>query len=456
MKSLLITLLAIASIPAIAQNCEHCNAALRKDMYTYSSNNYLTAKYALNISQSEYEEMKKDFHHDGSVPIPWLGGIVNGTFDYNQFRKTLQDYIAKAESETTIYQNTDYTILATNPMSYPYWKACMETCNLRNGVYIYRIEDAENFGQYKVRYSPAPRESDSIFCKIIINSQDTTIEQDAIIFKNGSATYTFPRKFINNKSETLISVNASQSPGGGTSYSADMKSVYIKPAGVRVTSVGYTHVETLSKNETGAIVQNCELPPPPERRRDGSRNLASIGMIDRSKTNLYAVTDIPGCSRGELGRSCDNKWYGYLHIIQITPSAGYEFRAPVSLAKENLVLGGPMAEWNWRQRCPQNDKILLDKPDIKQVKLWLHQNVTAQLKMTSYRDTTLSETTSGNVDELGRVSFSIPTAKLNKYSIEVRLSNGNFVNINPGNINDKAYLNTYGDNTVFTLKETVQ
>lgn len=440
--------------------CETCKEALNKDVLKYSTNDYIVAKYAENINEHEYEELKKDFHHDGSVPIPWLGGIVKGSFDYKDFKTKLHDYVLRLESTYEGSFKTDYTFISTNPIAYSSFDKCMETCNLGFGIHIYKIGDYENFGQYKIRYIPAPRESDSIFCEIIINTDDSTITQNSIIYKNGNATYTYPRKYSKNISKSLISVNASQTRGGGVSYSDNFQSEYIKPAGIKVNSLNYSYVVTVSKNEIGESIKNCLLPVIPvhgEDRRYGGRKLVSIGMIDRSATNfskntsnLAYTSTANNCQAGEIGKSCDGKWAGYFHVIQVTASDSYTFRNP--LTSNQLKLEGPMRDWNMGQRCPQNDKILLDKADIKQMRVWLYQDVTAHLEMTSYKDSTIDETTFARVDDLGKISFEIPTNKLNKYSIEIKLSNGNVINITPENINEKAYLNIIGDNTMFTLK----
>jgi hypothetical protein len=153
----------------------------------------------------------------------------------------------------------------------------------------------------------------------------------------------------------------------------------------------------------------------------------------------------------EVKKSCDDKWAGDIVTVSVTPSSGFQFELGVSY--DNLKLQGPMAEWNWGQRCMgKNDHITANSADLKQMKVWLHKEVEAYLQATSFKDNVLQETAFANVNELGQVSFEIPNDRLNKYNININLSDGRTITITPENVHQYAFLNPINEKTIFTLK----
>lgn len=442
MRVFLILLLISGFVNASGQDCSVCNEALRKDVLKYKYNFYLYSKYFEEITEKEYEELKHDFSAIAAIPVPELKAIVQESLTYSDFKKRTHDFNLKIESENISLKNIDYTVTRTNPTAYPSWDNCMSNCFGKLGLFIFRTNDAVETGSFKVRYVGAVEEPDVMQLSFEIRSEGKVTKVTKAIRKGGVASFQYDRTFKKNKSETTITVNASREVDGPVAYSDEMKSVYIKPTGITVTSLNYTYTTQVSKIERGLPVQNCMNPStPPGGHRDGG-----------TTRNGFRQVDNPPCPNRPVARSCDNKFSGYLNIIEVAASEGYYFKSSFNpVPNADLKLEGPMAAWNASHRC--HDNILVNDINLKRMVLWLHQNVSAHLEVTSFKDETNTDSAFPSVDENGDVSFSIPTERLtSKYNISVALSNGNLIIITPENVNTLAYLNNIENKTKFTLK----
>ncbi|WP_121812000.1 hypothetical protein [Mucilaginibacter kameinonensis] len=460
-----------------AQDCSACNEALRKDVFKYSQNAFTYSKYLENITEHEYNELKRDLSTSATIPIPAISAIVKGSLDYSDFLKKIHDYSLKIEKEQFGSSQVDYEVYRTEPVAYEAWTKCMLECNGKSGVFLIKSYDTEATAVYTLKYRGAVDEPNVYYCRIEIVSEGKREIKNIILKKGGWATFTFERNYVNNRSESLITVNAREKQNSNSvSYSDNSKTIYVKPAGIMITALNYTYQVRESKLEKGPVVYNCMLPviEPREPRQKfyvvaksnddikiDDKEVAINQALFRSEKNKmkkggtiesdFMSTD---CGRPK-GMSCDNKWVGYYSIIDIHPSPGYTFETGEDYISE-LKLEGPMAGWNGGQRCPKNDQWLINTPEYKQLKLWMHQDVNAHLEIPSYRESTYSETAFGTVDLNGKISFKIPNSRLRNYNIEIRLSDGTITNINQSNVNTLAYLNQEEDNTIFTLKRELK
>lgn len=464
---------------SISQECAECKEALRKDVFKYTSNSLIYSKYMEQITQKEYDEFKTDVSASATIPVPEIASIITGSFSYSDFQRKMHDFVSKIESEEYNSQIINYEVYRTEPVAYENWTKCMLECIGKPGIFLIKSNDTEKSCTYTVRYRGGVEMPETYYCVIEITSEGTKEVKNVILKRDGYASFTFNRKYDKNKSETLITLNAKkQRNSTAISFSDNSKTIFIKPAGITIKALNYSYVTRLSKLEKGAAVTNCdvhikETTFPRGGDKGGQRGFTAtndVKSIQDSKSQTLSFVEnynkklrkagysefvnYFGCEGNVIGMSCDNKFAGYYHIIDIHPSPGYYFEN-VSNYLDILKLEGPMAGWNGGQRCSQNDKVLANNSDYKQLRLWLHKEVSAHLELTSYKDMTIFDTAHGNVDENGNISFKIPDEKLNKYNIEIRLSDGSITNINESNVNDLAYLNKVNGQTIFTLKRNL-
>ncbi|WP_367866967.1 hypothetical protein [Pedobacter sp. WC2423] len=460
---------------SISQDCAECKEALRKDVFKYTSNSLIYSKYMEQITEKEYNEFKTDISSSATIPVPEIADIITASFNYSDFKKRMHDFLSKTESENYNSEIKNYEVYRTEPVAYDNWTKCMLECIGKPGVFLIKSNDTERSCTYTVRYRGGVEMPETYYCVIEINSEGAKEVKNIILKRDGYASFTFNRKFNNNKSETLITLNAKkQRNSSSISFSDNSKTVFIKPAGITIKGLNYSYVTRLSKLEKGAIVTNCDvhikIDQPMGGDKGGQRGFAatndakSVEVTQKQtlrfvekynkklrKAGYSEFVNYFGCEGNAIGMSCDNKYPGYYHIIDIQPSSGYHFEN-VNNYLDMLKLEGDDRDWNGMQRCSQNDRILADRSDYKQLRVWLHKAVTAHLELTSYKDMTIFDTAHGNVDENGNISFKIPDERLNKYNIEIRLSDGSITNINESNVNDLAYLNKVSGQAIFTLK----
>lgn len=447
-----------ASILSAQDDCG-CDKALIKDKLETYQDSFWYAKYYETFSQSDFDQEEKKWESGASVPIPQLGGIVSGHGNYDDFQKIVHDMVQKYGS-TEVGSTTDWKkVENTSPIAYPFWSKCMEDCISNPGVRLINRFDGEQKGEFWIKYKSDPEGPEPIFCKIKIETEDTTMYQTIWLNKEGKATITYSRKYLKNKSTSFISVNASKTPTSASSYTDDFKSTFYKPSGITVVSCEYSYTVTTSKLEVGEVVQNCMNSPTREHGPGNSRNFAKAIKANNTfaSVNKNLISNNSDCGSRPRGMSCDNKWPGYYNTVSVIPSPGYRFISDLTNSNyfpEHLKLTGTMATWNGQQRCTQNDVVLTNTPDMKQMRVWLHQDVAAHLEMTSVKDITMHETTFAGIDIDGKLKFKIPTNRLTNYNVTLRLSDNSIVNINSQNANTLVYFNIDGDNTIFTLKRT--